>query len=96
MTHAQRLAVVKQFIREPYAWPGGYPVYLVTRDGGALSHDACKDCWREIVSSVMTRHFDSGWYPEAIDINWEDSDLYCDHTGKRIESAYAEPENEER
>jgi hypothetical protein len=28
---------------------------------------------------------------EALDVNWEDPDLFCDHCGNRIESAYAEP-----
>ncbi len=92
MSPSERLAIVKRFIREPYAWPGGYPMYLVTRDGGALSHRACKECWREIVSSVLADQLNSGWYPEGIDINWEDTDLYCDHTNERIESAYAEPD----
>jgi hypothetical protein len=27
---------------------------------------------------------------EALDVNWENPDLYCDHCGARIESAYAE------
>ena len=31
-----------------------------------------------------------GWHIAGADINWEDPDLYCDHTGERIESAYAE------
>jgi hypothetical protein len=29
---------------------------------------------------------------EALDVNWEDPSLYCDHCGARIESAYAEVE----
>jgi hypothetical protein len=93
MIKAKRLAMVKSLIREPYAWPGGYPQYLITSDGGALSHQACKDNWREIVSSVLTRHTDSGWYPVCVDVNWEDNDLYCEHTGERIESAYGESES---
>jgi len=28
----------------------------------------------------------------ALQPNWEDPELFCDHCGSRIESAYAEPE----
>lgn len=91
---AKRIRMVKDLIRNPYAWPGGYPRYLITEDGAALSWQGCKAQFREIVSSVLSDHTDSGWYPAAVDINWESPDLYCDHTGERIESAYAEDEAE--
>jgi hypothetical protein len=29
------------------------------------------------------------WKPVAFEINWEDPDLICIHSGERIESAYA-------
>jgi len=92
MTHAARLRMVKTAIRSPYAWPGGYPLYLVMGDVGALSLTSARACWREIVSSVLGRDRNSGWHPAAVEINWEDGDLICDHSGERIESAYAEPE----
>ncbi len=86
------LAEIKERLRSgPYAWPGGYPVYFVTADGAALSFDAVKQEWRNIVWAHLADP-DSGWFIEGADINWEDPVLYCDHTGKRIESAYAEDE----
>lgn len=63
----------------PYAWPGCYPLYFVTMDGAALSFDAMRERFREEAGAVA-----------GIEVNWEDPDLHCDHTGKRIESAYAE------
>lgn len=83
---------VKQAIREPYAWPGGYPKYIIMSDGGALSVDAARQEFRSICWSTLNDARD-GWQAAAVDINWEDPELYCDHTGKRIESAYAEPED---
>ena len=72
-----------------YAWPGGYPLYYVTTDGAAL----CADCMTKerisIVRSTVENARD-GWNVSGQDVNWEDSDLYCDHCSKRIESAYAE------
>lgn len=91
---SEALREVKQAIREPYAWPGGYPKYILMSDGGALSINAVRDNWREICRATLAGYRD-GWKAECVDINWEDPDLYCDHTGNRIESAYAEPETEE-
>lgn len=77
----------------PYAWPGGYPLYFITSDGCALSFDAAKQNRRYIIESIA-HHINDGWRIVATDINWEDADLYCGHTGKRIESAYGKEESE--
>jgi len=74
----------------PYAWPGGYPFYFITSDGAVLSFMAAKKERRNILEAIRDKDH-SGWRVIAVDINWEDPELYCDHTGKRIESAYAEP-----
>lgn len=74
-----------------YAWPGEYPVYFVTSDGAAL----CPKCTTKERAQIFRsthEHSRDGWAIEGADINWEDSSLYCDHCGERIESAYAEDE----
>lgn len=86
----------------PYAWPGGYPLYFLAADGEALSFDAVRAMFRTVCADM---HGDSDWRGAstphaqfrliACEPNWEDSALYCAHTGKRIPSAYAEPEEEE-
>jgi|TARA_Y100000310_G_scaffold297836_1_gene331197 hypothetical protein len=73
----------------PYAWPGGYPLFFITLDGAVLSHEAVRAEWKRVCHSVMTQAGD-GWEVIGQDINWEDGELVCDHTGKRIESAYAD------
>lgn len=73
----------------PYAWPGGYPVHFVTSDGEALSFAAVRGNIRLVLDSIAHRHND-GWRVIGLDVNYEDGDLYCAHTGDRIESAYAE------
>ena len=85
------LASVKQAIRSPYTWPGGYPLYVVMSDGEALSIAAAKAEWRSIVRATLQRSANC-WAAAGVDINWEDGELYCAHTNERIESAYAEPE----
>ena len=81
---------LRQAIRQgPYAWPGGYPVYFVTSDGGVLAHSTVKAEFLNIVSAVRDRRND-GWRVVAADINWEDTNLVDDHTGELIESAYGD------
>lgn len=73
-----------------YAWPGWYPRYFVTSDGGALSFKTAKAERRNILEALASGDTWSGWHVYGVDINWEDPDLYDDHTGERIPSAYAE------
>jgi hypothetical protein len=72
-----------------YAWPGGYPLYFVTSDGGALSFQTVRDNLRGVLDSIKSR-CDDGLRVVACQINFEDPALYDDHTGERIPSAYAE------
>lgn len=77
-----------EFLRwewEAWAWPGGYPIYYVTQDGGILSYQAANE--------NLARTLDVGddqFYIVDMDVNYEDPGLYCDHTNERIPSAYAE------
>lgn len=77
------------------AWPGGYPRYLITADGQALSYAAARENFREIVSAFIEPDYSpSGdWRIIGSDINWEDADLVCVHTGEKIASAYADEES---
>ncbi len=88
-TPATILARVKAAIREPYAWPGGYPKYIVMNDGEALSVEAARAEWKNIVRATLLNDH-SGWAAVWSDINWEDPELFCAHTNARIPSAYAE------
>lgn len=77
----------------PYAWPGGYPLYFVMSDGAALSFAAAKDKSnrREILHAIAHPEYRaSDWRPVAFEINYEDTELYCAHTGEKIESAYGD------
>jgi hypothetical protein len=77
----------------PYAWPGGYPLYFIMDDGEAIAFMTVKtpENRRRMLESIAGRCND-GWRPVAIDVNWEDAELFCAHTNERIESAYAEDE----
>ncbi len=71
-----------------YSWPGSYPLFGVFDDGGVC----CKDCAKTERESIGTTTGNDNWNLVAVDVNWEDPDLYCDHCPCRIESAYAEPD----
>ncbi len=72
-----------------YAWPGGYPVFAITKDGAALCSQCTKDNLKLIVRDTHEDN-NTGWEIMSSMVNWEDTELYCDHCGKIIESAYGE------
>jgi hypothetical protein len=82
---------LKNCIRDgKYAWPGGYPKYFITSDGEALSFDAVKDNFHDVVFNMKYLPSFHGWNVVACAINWEDDNLTCSHTDEKIESAYGE------
>lgn len=80
----------------PYTWPGMYPIYFITADGAVLSWKAAIEEQALIRDSIIDSPFNGdqwprftdGWRVVAMEVNYEDDNLYCDHTGKKIESAY--------
>lgn len=71
----------------PYAWPGGYPLFFICSDGAALSFAAARER-RRCILEALAHNLDNGWRVVAVEVNWEDAYLVCDHTGKPIEAAY--------
>lgn len=65
------------------AWPGGYPLFYTTEDGGIL----CPKCCNEN-KELLNDEYDPQWYVIAYEVNWGDGELYCDHCYEKIESAY--------
>lgn len=63
-----------------YVWPGGYPLFYLTKRGDCL----CPDCAQV---SIDSSHED---VVIIADTNWEDNELYCDDCNNRIPSAYNE------
>ena len=68
-----------------YAWPGGYPLFYITKDCGVL----CPKCCNEN-KELLNDEFDKQWFVIAYEINYEDETMYCDHCNEKIESAYGE------
>ena len=82
-----------------YAWPGGYPVYYLARDGfrndetGELEFNQY-DRGEHIMCSGCAENAGKEWSAiiTAQEVNWEDTDLHCEYCEKPIESAYGEPQ----
>lgn len=81
---------VKDAIRNPYAWPGGYPKTAICNDGGLLCSDCLKKEFTLICHSTLTQARD-GWRVDAVDIIWEGGN-HCDHCNACVD---AYPSNEE-
>ena len=82
------LAEVKATLRAGrFAWPGGYPLFLITKDGAALCFECARKEFRQIVWD-FTNYASTGWRVCGCEINYEDADLFCDNCSKQIVSAY--------
>lgn len=78
---------VKDAIRNVYAWPGGYPLYILMHDGEVLCVACGRKEFRQIARSTITHALD-GWTADDAGINWEDNELQCSHCNTVIPSAY--------
>ena len=91
MTHRIETAAEFDAVMEkgPYAFPGGYPLYFVMGDGEALSFKAAEAEKARIREAIEAGpDGDCDWRPLGVEINYEDADLVCVHTGEPIECAY--------
>jgi hypothetical protein len=83
------LAQIESAISNPFAFPGGYPTYLVMSDYGVICVH-CAEKERELIFEATIENGMPEWKPIAQEINYEESDLICDHCGNYIESAYGD------
>jgi len=74
-----------------YAWPGGYPVIYVARDGAVF----CAKCANgENGSDAHVGGADDDWRIDGWAIHWEGQPEVCCHCNAEIESAYGPVEGE--
>ncbi len=84
-----RKALGLEVSREPlpaWAWPGGYPMYYVCKDGGTLC-PTCANKEIDLIAAALHDEHDKQWGLAGLDVNYEDESLYCDHCSKQLESA---------
>lgn len=73
----------------PYAWPGGYQMFLLCSDGAPLCFKCGHKEARNIISAIADKRND-GWRVVACDINHEDNNCYCAHCSDKIPAAYGD------
>jgi len=68
-----------------YAWPGGYPIGYLDADNCVL----CPEC-------ANLSDPDERCAPVAYFVHWEGAPVQCENCNEYIESAYGDPEDDER
>lgn len=77
-------------ITKSHTFPGGYELYYITAACTALSYDAVIDNMEEVRDAVLEPGSNIEWEILSGHINWEEENLYCEHTGKQIKPEYSE------
>lgn len=73
---------------QSYAWPGGYPIYFITQGCEAVC-PSCVNKNRDLIDAAYADE-DARWNVIDVDINYEDTYLYCCNCDATIEAAYAD------
>ena len=89
MTIADTKDLARAYRQGPYAWPGGYPTYIILSDGEYLCWECLKSEYGQVAQATR-EHGNNGWRAVVMDINWEDTDATCGHCCKELESAYSD------
>ena len=79
---------IKSAIRQPFAWPGGYPISLITSDCAAICPSCARKHWRSVLDATRNSLRD-GWQVTAATILWE-GDNHCDHCNANLDAYPAE------
>jgi hypothetical protein len=91
------MTAVRDYIREPYAWPGGYPKVLVMGDMEVMCSECARKNYRLISQATRSGLIHDSWFAACVDINWEGPPMQCCMWGdctNVIESAYGEPDGD--
>lgn len=89
-TGKQRRNAIKEALRNPYTWPGGYEKRFSAYDGFL-----CADCVRKNLRAVFEdTTMNAGGWNLSVEVYWEGPVHFCD-CGAEIESAYGDPSEED-
>lgn len=81
------------YLVAPRTVHGQYPLHFVTADGQPLSWESAKEN-RNLIASAIQEHLDGElhgdvqWLVIGAEVNWEDDNLVCSHSNKKIEPAH--------
>lgn len=94
MARNETLVQVREFIRQPHAFPGGYPKVLIMTDGECLCAKCAKENYRLISEATRSNDRSSGWNAYGVDLHLEGAPLVCANCNAETESAYGSPDDE--
>lgn len=73
--------ILKDVIRHPFAWPGGYEKVLVMDDGGIVCWKCAAREYHNILHSTRGNYKD-GWQVIGVDLLEHcEGEVYCEHCG---------------
>lgn len=90
-TPEESIAVVRDAIREPYAWPGGYQKTVIMEDCELMHPRCAAENWEQILEDT---HEGGQWAAMGTVIIWEGPPDYCCQCNGEIPSVYGDPEQE--
>lgn len=93
MARNETLVQVREFARQPFAWPGGYPKALIMQDGECLCSGCARKEYRQI-SQATRGGLRDDWAAVGVQLHMEGAPLVCANCGQQIESAYGDPQAE--
>lgn len=88
----RNISWLKNAVRQPYAWPGGYPLSAITFDGAALCMDCVKENWKTVCHETVIKGWEMcGWGVRAVEVLWEGGNN-CDNCNACLDAYHSEEE----
>lgn len=82
---------IKEALRNPYAWPGGYTTRLYMMDGECLCRSCALANLPELFRAAIAGDKRDSWAVTAHDVHWEVPAEYCAQCGGILPSEYGDP-----
>lgn len=81
---------LKDMVRNPYVWPGGYAKVLIMSDGEAMCARCVHENFKLILRATRDKADRSGWCAAGVDVHWEGAALLCCNCNQEMPSEYGE------
>lgn len=79
-----RVNILKDIVRNPFAWPGGYEKALLMDDGGVVCRVCAKSEYGNILHSTRGEYNDGWDVRGSFLVEHVDNETQCDHCNKEI------------
>lgn len=87
----ETMRAVKSAIRQRCAWPGCYPISIITDDGELLCPDCARENYASIAHDTVKGWSRTGWSAVGTQVLWEGGNR-CAHCCENLD-AYPTDEN---